>query len=91
MTLASPMSTPIPGEPTAAVLVQTTTLATALSDVPRNIHTDVDRVTETRPPLALSNPVPPLVQPVPTMRTLMSPYTPIQPRLSVGSGSLHTA
>ena len=54
-------STPIQGESATAVDVQTTALATVPSDVPRNIHIEVDTVTDTRPPVAPSNPVPPVV------------------------------
>ena len=72
MTSAPPTSTSTHGGPTAAVQGITITLAIAPSEVPRTTNTQVYRVTDARPPAVL-NPVPPVVQPVSTMRTLMAP------------------
>jgi len=47
-------------------------------------------VTHKRPPTTHNSTVAPVVEPVPTVRTLMAPYTPIQLSLTVESGSLRS-
>jgi len=65
----------------------TTSLATR-TDGPNPVPTTVTQVTNPRPPTTHNSTVAPVVEPVSTVRTLMAPYTPIQPSLTVASGSL---